>query len=160
VGQGTFAGDTDPEIYSLEDGPNQIVLIPLDTNLETETDWDLFCGAVGARQLSFLGENLAELLDKKCTKILYLHHHPFIHSAIKKLKDADALLQTIKQKVDIVCFGHDHVSGRWKDRDGIDYFLAADKSPVSDRFREINIKNGDLTITEITWPANERYPLP
>ena len=152
LGQGSFADGSDPVIYTTGDGPTKVMLIPLNTNLATESIHDLFCGEVGVSQLSFLNTVLADHIYDGHTKILFFHHHPFIHSSIKKLKDADDLLATIKQKVNIVCFGHDHVSGMWKNHDNIDYFLAADKSPNPDRFREINITNGNISINEIIWP--------
>jgi 3',5'-cyclic AMP phosphodiesterase CpdA len=152
LGQGTFAGSKNPVIYPLEDNALQVLLIPLDTTLAEESIHDLFCGEVGGRQLAFLEEKLADPQYAGYTKLLFFHHHPFIHSAIKRLKDADKLLATIQGKVDIVCFGHDHVSGMWQDRDSVKYFLAADKSPDSDRFREIDITNGTITINEIRWP--------
>jgi 3',5'-cyclic AMP phosphodiesterase CpdA len=149
---GPFAGDNTPIVKLLKDDAAKVVLMALDTNLETTNVDDFACGKVGERQLTFLQKLLAYPQYAEHTKILFFHHHPFIHSQKTMLKDADELLNIIKQKVDIVCFGHEHVSGIWRDRDGVKYFLAADKSPDSGRFREIKLTGQTITVTDKKTP--------
>jgi hypothetical protein len=58
-------------------------------------------------------------------------------------------MRTIYQKVDIVCFGHKHVSNLWKNINGIQYVLASDNSPGKDWAREIDIAQKVVTVTDI-----------
>jgi 3',5'-cyclic AMP phosphodiesterase CpdA len=153
---GTFAGDNLPVVYSLMDEFDKVMLIALDTNIETKDSRVFAQGQVGKRQLSFLKTNLPKPEWKDRTKILFFHHHPFFNDDwTSVLLDAEELMQTIYKLVDVVCFGHQHVSGLWPDREGIKYILAADnlgyvrKDPPADTAREIIIMKGDITVKDI-----------
>jgi len=147
---GTFTGDATPVVNLLIDDYDKVILIALDTNLETESPFDFACGEVGERQMSFLKTVLADPSLADRTKILFFHHHPFIHNdPFMELKDARELMRTIYQKVDIVCFGHKHVSNLWKNINGIQYVLASDNSPGKDWAREIDIVQKVVTVTDI-----------
>jgi 3',5'-cyclic AMP phosphodiesterase CpdA len=147
---GTFTGDATPVVNLLMDDYDKVILIALDTNLETESPFDFACGEVGERQMSFLKTVLADLSLADRTKILFFHHHPFIYNdPFMELKDARELMRTIYQKVDIVCFGHRHVSNLWKNINGIQYVLASDNSPGKDWAREIDIAQKVVTVTDI-----------
>jgi hypothetical protein len=59
-------------------------------------------------------------------------------------------MRTIYNLVDVVCFGHKHVSDSWENINGIKYVLAADNSPGKDWAREINILSKiDIAVTDI-----------
>lgn len=147
---GTFTGDATPVANLLMDTDDKVILIALDTNLETESPFDFACGEVGERQMSFLNTVLGDPVLADRTKILFFHHHPFIHNdPFMELKDARELMRTIYQRVDVVCFGHKHVSYLWQNINGIQYVLAADNMPGKDWAREINIAQKVITVTDI-----------
>jgi len=146
---GTFAGDNTPVVNFLMDEFDKIILIALDTNMETKDSRAFAQGQVGERQLSFLKTVLPDPALKDRTKILFFHHHPFIYNQFTELIDAKELEDTIKKLVDVVCFGHQHASGLWENKNGIKYHLAADNLPEHDHAREINIMKGDITVKDI-----------
>lgn len=149
---GTFFGDNTPVVNFLSDGQEMVMLIALDTNLETKVVHDFACGMVGARQLSFLNMVLPDPAYAHQTKILFLHHHPYFHSdPFLRLLDAEDLLRAIRGQVEVMCFGHRHKAGLWANREGIRYSLAADKAPDSDRFREISMVQKNITVKDIVW---------
>jgi hypothetical protein len=47
-------------------------------------------------------------------------------------------------RVDIVLFGHKHVSNRWDRYGGFEHVLASDNSPDKKFAREITISNGKI----------------
>ncbi|MDD2903950.1 MAG: metallophosphoesterase [Syntrophales bacterium] len=128
---GTFTGDQTPVVNLLREGDNlKAMLIALDTNLETEHPFDFACGEVGERQLGFLKTVLRDPFAKDYKKILFFHHHPFIHNdPFMELIDARQLMRSIYNWVDVVLFGHKHVMGRWEKVNGTSYILASDNSP-------------------------------
>jgi 3',5'-cyclic AMP phosphodiesterase CpdA len=147
---GTFTGDLTPVVNLVIDEHDKVMLIALDTNLETDHPFDFACGEAGERQLSFLNTVLSDQILFERTKILFFHHHPFIHNdPLLELKDARELMRTIYQKVDIVCFGHKHVSNLWQNINGIQYILASDNSPGKDWAREIEIRQKVITVKDI-----------
>ncbi len=147
---GTFTGDNTPVVNLLMDEADKVALIALDTNLETESPFDFACGEVGERQLAFLNTILTDTSLADRTKILVFHHHPFMHNdPLMELKDARELMRTIYQKVDVVCFGHKHVSHLYQNIDGIPFVLAADNSPGKDWARQISITRKIISVTDI-----------
>lgn len=151
---GTFTGDDTPVVNFIVDEQEKAMVIALDTNLETTHSFDFACGEVGERQLSFLYTILSDPILADRTKILFFHHHPFVHNnPFLELKDARELMRTIYKKVDIVCFGHKHVSAMWNDINGITYILAADNSPSKGWAREIIINNKVISVNDIKISA-------
>jgi 3',5'-cyclic AMP phosphodiesterase CpdA len=73
-------------------------------------------GKVGERQRQWLTDKLKlkELSDLK--KVVYLHHHPFIHlNRTMVLRDAKEFMDVCRGKVDVLLFGHKHVANVWRD---------------------------------------------
>jgi len=138
---GTFTRDQTPVVNLRREDGLKIMLIALDTNLETEHPFDFACGQVGERQLNFLKTVLRDPFAKDYKKILFFHHHPFIHNnPFMELTDAPQLMRTIYNWVDVVLFGHKHVMGRWPETGtigAISHILASDNSPGKDIAWEI-----------------------
>lgn len=148
---GTFKGDSTPVVNVVEEGDDRIMLIALDTNLETTHFFDFACGEVGNEQLSVLDSMLSDPSNAEMVKLLFFHHHPFIHNhPFMELKDAKDLMRTIYCKVDILLFGHKHVPEVWEKRNGIQFVLASDNSPEKNSAREISIEKKEIKVKSIT----------
>jgi len=145
---GTFSRDNTPVVNIVEEKNERAMLIALDTNLETDHPFDFACGELGDKQLSALDTILAT--TDNMIKLLFFHHHPFIHNnPFMELKDAYELMRVIFNRVDVVLFGHKHVSKQWGNMGGIDYFLASDNSPGKDLAREITIEKGAVNVVDL-----------
>jgi predicted phosphodiesterase len=146
-----FFGDNNPVINKLKSGKVKVVLIALDTNLETNSTFDFACGQIGKIQLTALDKYLSDKSIKKMTKIIFMHHHPFIYkNPFIKLNDAYDLFDIIKDRADILLFGHNHKSGIWENKYGLKYILASDDSPGKNFVREIIIdKDNEIFINNI-----------
>lgn len=147
---GTFTGDNTPVVDVVTDENDSALLVALDTNLETDHPFDFACGEVGEKQLAVLDRILGDPLNAAKTKILLFHHHPFMHgNPFMELKDSRDLMRTVYGRVDVMLFGHRHVSQKWQNLNGIQYVLACDNSPGKNFAREISIENGTITVTEV-----------
>jgi len=152
---GTFKGDNTPVVNLVEEGDDHIMLIALDTNLETDSFFDFACGEIGNEQLSVLDRILSDPSNAEMVKLLFFHHHPFIHNhPFMELKDARDLTRTIYGKVDILLFGHKHVSERWEKINGIQFVLASDNSPGKNWAREISIEKKEIKVEDISIKPN------
>ncbi|MCX7175486.1 MAG: metallophosphoesterase [Proteobacteria bacterium] len=87
-------------------------------------------GLIGREQLAALSEILDDPKIRALYKVIYLHHHPFLDSyavrpdtgdpdywqalrkwyfrGVLRLKDASSLLHCIRDRVDLLLFGHKH----------------------------------------------------
>jgi 3',5'-cyclic AMP phosphodiesterase CpdA len=147
---GTFKGDSTPVVNTIQDGNQQIMLIALDSNLETETPFDFACGEIGESQLKALDTILGTIASAGIVKVLFFHHHPFMHNnPFMELIDAKALAKTIYNRIDLVLFGHKHEMGEWKNRYGAKYVLASDNSPGKDYAKEITIDQQGIAVNPI-----------
>lgn len=148
---GTFTGDATPVVNVVSDANDQVMLIALDTNIESYTPFDFACGEVGKSQLEALQTILTDTSTANMTKVLFFHHHPFIHNdPFMELKDGRDLMRAIYQRVDVVLFGHKHVLGLWKNVGGIPYVIASDNSPVTKNIvREITIDKRAISVADI-----------
>lgn len=147
---GTFTGDNTPVVNILREDGSGVMLIALDTNLETDHPFDFACGEVGAGQLAFLDAILSDPNNAPMLKIVFFHHHPFYHkNPFLELRDAKQLMRTLYNRVDVVLFGHKHVAGQWQNLNGIQYVLAADNAYRHDFCREIVIQAGQLTVNTV-----------
>jgi predicted phosphodiesterase len=149
---GKFAGDNEPLVDVLSE--ERLVLIGLDSNLETDQMFDFACGEIGATQLKTLDRVLGDPSLAGMIKILYFHHHPFMRSAFMELKDAKELWRTVYKRVNVIAFGHKHAWEEWRDYNGVDWVLAADDAPGKHWAREIDVTNGKLTVQKV--PINAK----
>jgi 3',5'-cyclic AMP phosphodiesterase CpdA len=141
---GTFTGDRTPVVNVLKDADASVMLIALNTNLNTEHPFDFACAAVGEDQLAALHTILSARSAVAMTKILFFHHHPFMHTdPFMRLLDGRELFRCIYAKVDIILFGHRHVMEEWNNMNRLRLVLASDSSPGKDYAREITVE-GDL----------------
>lgn len=147
---GTFKGDSTPVVNVLRDGNTQIMLIALDSNLETEHPFDFACGEIGEAQLRALNTILAQPPDTGTVRVLFFHHHPFIvNDPFMELKDAKELVSTIYNRVDLILFGHKHEMKEWKNRWGTQFVLASDNSPGKQFAKEITIDGTCISISPV-----------
>jgi 3',5'-cyclic AMP phosphodiesterase CpdA len=147
---GTFTGDNTPVVHIMEEDTDRVMLIALDSNLETAHPFDFACGEIGNEQLTALDTILSNPSTADVIKILFLHHHPFMHgNPFMELKDAYELMRSIYCRVHAVLFGHKHVSNQWENMNGIPYVLASDNSPGKDWAREITIEHGVVTVNDV-----------
>jgi 3',5'-cyclic AMP phosphodiesterase CpdA len=145
---GTFSRDNTPVVNIVEEKNDRVMLIALDTNLETDHPFDFACGEVGEKQLASLDTILTTTQDM--IKVLFFHHHLFIHNnPFMELRDAYELMRVIFNRVDLILFGHKHVSKQWNNTGGFDYILAADNSPGKDFAREISIEKNKIKVADI-----------
>lgn len=75
-------------------------------------------GEIGERQLCVLNYQI-ETIKKNSPEdkiIVYLHHHPFYYNFFLRLKDADELKEVIREKIDVLLFGHKHVEKRFNQK--------------------------------------------
>lgn len=147
---GTFTGDNTPVVNIVSSPSDTVMLIALDTNLETEHFFDFACGEVGDKQLSALDSILSNLATAHMLKILFFHHHPFIHNnPFMELVDGRMLMRTIYGRVTAVLFGHKHESRLWQNYGSIPFVMAADNSPGKNFAREITVQKGKLAVTDL-----------
>jgi len=149
---GTFTGDNTPVINVVKEKNDQVMLIALDSNLETQHFFDFACGEIGDNQLEPLNNILSNPATSGMIKILFFHHHPFIHNnPFMELKDGRELFRVIFAKVHAVLFGHKHVAGLWENTNSIPYIVASENSPgKKNRVREINIAQSKITVKDVT----------
>ena len=147
---GTFTGDNTPVVNIFREDSSNIMLIALDSNLETESPFDFACGKIGKYQLRCLQVILDT--NPNLIKVLFFHHHPFayIDNPFLELKDARELAKVVFNKVNVMLFGHQHVMGQWDGTWGIEHILASDNSPGKDFAKEVEIVNGVITVRAIS----------
>jgi 3',5'-cyclic AMP phosphodiesterase CpdA len=139
---GTFVGDNTPVVNCIDN----VMIITLNSNLETDSPFDFACGEIGMSQLSSLN-TILHTTPSSITKILTFHHHPFLmNDPFMELKDASGLARVIYSRVDVVLFGHKHVMNEYRDRWGIPIMLAADKAHTSGWAKEITIESGTIKV--------------
>ena len=146
---GTFKGDFTPVVNVVKDATSTVMLIALDSNLETQNPFDFACGEIGAFQLQAL-DTILSTAPRNVIKAVFFHHHPFIvNDPFMMLKDAEALTRTIYGRTDIVLFGHKHEMKQWGSRWGTKFMLASDNSPNKDFAKEISVDNGNISVAPI-----------
>ena len=92
-----FIGDNTPVVNTIMESNTSVMLIALDTNLETDHPFDFACGKVGQDQLAALESIITNPAAAEMTKVLFFHHHPFMHNnPFMELKDR---LQSRRSKI-------------------------------------------------------------
>lgn len=146
---GTFQGDCTPVVNVIRDGALEVMLIALDSNLETLNPFDFACGEIGQTQLKAL-DTILETAPRHAVKIVFFHHHPFmVHDPFMQLKDSEALARTIYGRTDLILFGHKHVLNQWQNIWGAKYILASDNSSDKDFAMEITIEDGIISVAPV-----------
>jgi len=121
-------------------------------------------GEIGPAQLANLQKILSAEKHPPNNIVLCLHHHPFLRkksiwNAVKriamKLNDAKKLNDIIKNKVDILCFGHMHVPEELT-KPGFKRILASGKSTKKDSsgklfFRELTIDSTTNLVNTVSF---------
>jgi len=157
---GTFYGPNPPVVNVLTEGGRAVMLIALDTSIETDHPWDFACGQIGDAQLSALDTVLCTETARKAVKILFFHHHPFMHNnPFMELKDARALMRLIFGRIHVLAFGHKHVSSEWQQWGGIPWVIASDDSPGKKWAREITVRKGQATVKNVSVVPARRKPV-
>jgi Icc protein len=147
---GTFKGDSTPVVNVVRDGTTEVMLIALDSNLETEHPFDFACGEIGESQLRSLNTILAGACSPATVKVLFFHHHPFmVNDPFMELKDAEALASAIYGRIDLLLFGHKHEMRQWENRWGTKYVLASDNSPGKRFAKEITIDGTGISVASV-----------
>lgn len=151
LGQGgTFLTENKPVVNIVRDRNESVMFIALDTNLETEHFFDFACGEVGEFQLNALEAILANAATLEMKKVLFFHHHPFMHNdPFMEMKDAPRLARVVYGRVHVILFGHKHVMSNWKDRWGVKVIHASDNSPGKSKAGEITIKRNQISINYV-----------
>ncbi len=158
---GTFKGDNTPVVNVLKDGSTKIMLIALDSNLETDQPFDFACGKIGKFQLSALDTILTTTPSAGMVKVLFFHHHPFmVNDPFMELKDAKALARIVYGRVDVILFGHKHQMHQWEKRWGTEYILASDNSPGKRFAKEITIDGTSILVRPVPLAAYHRKKRP
>ncbi len=146
---GTFKGDNTPVVNLLQEDGITIMLIALDSNLETQNAFDFACGEIGDSQLDSL-YTLLSTADPGTRKIVFFHHHPFmVNNPFMELKDAQLLARTLYGKADVILFGHKHEMKQWENRWGSKYMLASDNSPGKNYAKEISIDISKILVAPV-----------
>jgi 3',5'-cyclic AMP phosphodiesterase CpdA len=110
----------------------------------------LAAGRIGEAQLAKLRTILRERAPGTTT-LVYVHHHPFLWGPQMAMVDADALMDALRDQVDVLCFGHKHRWGRWMNRAGIRLVLASGKAtklrrrPRRHEYWEVTVKPGSVS---------------
>lgn len=125
-----------------------VLFILLNSCLETESPTDFACGKIGVGQLGLLDRILRK--SDGLVKIVCLHHHPIWHSdPTMKLLDGDLFMKTISGRVDVLCFGHRHVYGRYDGQYGIKFILAAPALFETTFVDRVVVENGKVSVETV-----------
>jgi len=84
------------------------------------------CGYISEKLASALAQKLKKHKEK--TRIVMLHHHPFIHSTNLKLIGADRFKEAVSGNCEILLFGHKHDYGYWRNRNSIPLTIASHRT--------------------------------
>ena len=107
-------------------------------------------GRIHKRQLKRLHEHLST--PTKSKRVLILHHHPWDRKLGEELIDAKEFCKVIKNRVDLMLFGHHHKAAKWENRLGIPWIAAAPKTPDAGYFHTYEWdENGKLQVEKVKF---------
>jgi 3',5'-cyclic AMP phosphodiesterase CpdA len=166
-----------PKQYPVLTLTDDCALIGLDSNEAEMGWWERWAaeGYLGASQIAALNTLLDRADVRQRKVIIYLHHHPFFDAFVvradlgdkgylthlfgwntrrfRRLKDAYSLMQCIRDRADIILFGHQHFGLDYSaegQRYGIPLALDASSSTATQmdtdrmRYRVIDVASGKV----------------
>ncbi|WP_461209397.1 metallophosphoesterase family protein [Desulfocurvus sp. DL9XJH121] len=141
------AAPVGPHVYPLTRVEEGVLFVALDSAIGNHKDAFQFArGALGEKQIHELRVILeANAKGDKHRVVACFHHHPFMRTDLTmKMDDGDEVMGVMENVVDVLCFGHKHVSESWQGRRGIEWILASGKSTKPNdsgrlQFREVEI---------------------
>ncbi len=161
-------------------------LIGLDSNAAEMSWWERWAaeGYLGQVQIAALGMLLDRAEVRQRKRIVYLHHHPFLDAfavradvgdrnylshllgwntrRFRRLKDAYSLMQTVRDRVDVLLFGHQHLGLDYSaegQRYGIPLALDGSSSTGTQmdtdrmRYRIIDTRLGTYATRSVAFPV-------
>jgi len=146
-----YPGAIDPmmtmeDLYPMVTELSDTILIGLDSVVGNKDRIHVADGRVGEAQRNKLKEILKSYQDCGKSMVAYFHHHPFNRNWVMEMDDAKEVLAILAPQVQLICFGHDHKSEVYKEKEGIKLMLASGKSTQIEQgklqFREIIIEKG------------------
>lgn len=143
----SYYGWNRPKIDYIEQDGTKVVLIGLDSNLETKHPFDFAQGKIGLWQRFWLGQALRKYAN--AAKIVYFHHHLFWTNPLLTLKDKQKVMRLLYGQAEVVCFGHQHHSEIWEAAEKPWFILSAGKLAEQATAREITIEEGSVKIKNI-----------
>ncbi|MCD4751388.1 MAG: metallophosphoesterase [Thermoanaerobaculales bacterium] len=84
------------------------------------------CGFISDTLASALSRELVKRSDK--TRIVFLHHHPFVHSTNLKLYGGEIFKKAVSGNCELLLFGHKHDYGLWRNRNAIPLTIASHRT--------------------------------
>jgi predicted phosphodiesterase len=135
-----------------------LLTVGLDSTLHTVSPHDLARGMVGEDQLAALDAILSAADASLQVRLVYLHHNPFETDVTLALGDAEALLDCLRGRVDVLCVGHSHRQELWQGEEGLPFILSAGalgEGEVSPGFRidvegrEIRVRGLDRGVAKV-----------
>jgi hypothetical protein len=156
----------------IDGGGTRLLLVGLNTNLETGGISDFARGGIGDSQLDALDLILGNAKYASWHKMVYMHHRPEKCSWFLELIDAEKLLSVLGDRVDILAYGHtggdmkkpetpvipmgNPVDGTLRQKieprpSGVKYMLEANTSVESQGFYEIIFDGTDLEVRVVLF---------
>ena len=150
-----------PVVRLLDDGKGtKLLTVGLNSVLETPIVLDFARGCIGTQQLDQLNTVLAKPEYKDIPKLVYLHHRPQKCLWFLEMVDAEDFMAVVNQNnVSVVAFGHS--GGTMKDEEppqarimniiekrfGVRYLLNANSSVAAQKYYEIVVDKGNVSVT-------------
>ncbi len=147
----------EPDRTILDDG---ITLIGLNSCMQTNSPFDFACGEIGKNQLNDLDHFIKQerYTNPGVKIIVYLHHHPFLHTNIDPLfpfmhlLDAADFWRVVANRVHVIMFGHRNLNpGHWKGMWGIPHVLHSPATPGSEWMWEIEVLRERINVRQEFW---------
>ena len=85
------------------------------------------------------------------TKLFFFHHHPSMcNDLFMGLKNSCKLWPIACGRLDVLLFGHQHVSKVGENKGGVRFVLAADNSPGKAYAPEIAVSQKNTTVQDVS----------
>lgn len=143
----SYYGWNAPRVDCIKQGDTEVVLIGLDSNLETKYPFDFARGKIGLWQRFRLGQVLNKHIG--AVKIVYFHHHLFWEDIFCSLKDREKVMRLLYDRAEVVCFGHQHKSNLWEAANKPWFVFLAGKLAKEVTAHEITIEKESVKIKDI-----------